>query len=493
MMRFQHCSGKASTPGSLPLIFLPGWGFDGRVLELAGRADLHWLSPEGPLDPDTFAEEFPAALGREGIERFVLAGWSMGAHLAVDFTRRHPGRVVKLYLLSMRRSWPAAEIETIRRELLDSPQVFLKAFYRKCFLGHRAAYQKFTETLLPGYLSDSDPALLARGLTYLAGSRDQTLPVSNLVQIHGCQDIIAPFAERANLDGVQLFLARVGHPAFLAPEFLDLLSQPALSARKTEICRRFSRAAGTYDGYAQIQSSSALHLGRMLAALDCSLLTVLEIGCGTGTFTRIVHDSIPEARILSLDFSAGMIGAAGRKLGEQPRVNFLCLDAEAYLRTAAGESFDLVASNATLQWLDDIEGALVGIARVLRPGGYFIGSMFGPESLRELARGLSAVRGSAVAIAAGGFPDLAGLKAMLARAFADFFVEEMRIERKYDSLPELLAHMRKTGTTGGGRPSPPILTRAGLDELAAWFVREKGGYVLTYQIFFIRCGKAKSV
>jgi malonyl-CoA O-methyltransferase len=490
-MRFLHGHGSTDRSAAIPVIFLPGWGFDGRVLQLAETRGIDWLSPDRPLDPATFQEEFAAALAEQNIDRFVLVGWSMGAYLALDFTRLHPEQVSALYLLAMRQSWPAHEIAVIRHDLRKAPQDFLAAFYRKCFLGHREAYRMFGATLESAYLHDVDLALLERGLSYLADVEGcQPPPELKIFQMHGCKDVIAPLAERACLEGVptQAF-AHVGHPVFLAREFQELISIHKLSPRKAAIRQRFSKAASTYDGHARTQKETALRLGEMLAGLEEQVTRVLEVGCGTGVATGIVNKYFPRAQILSLDFSDAMVEAASRKLAGQTQVRFLCVDAEEYLQTAKEQSFDLVVSNATLQWFDNIEESLAGIVRVLAPGGYCIASVFGPESLQELAQGLSHVRGHAIKIAAAGFVNFAQFEALLQENFSEVGLEEMRVVRKYDSLWELLDHMRRTGTTGGQLLTRPMLTRAGLQELDAWFIREKGGYALTHQVFLFRCRK----
>ncbi len=51
-------------------------------------------------------------------------------------------------------------------------------------------------------------------------------------------------------------------------------------------------------------------------------------------------------------------------------------------------SFDLVISNLRLHWVNDLPGSLVQIRRVLKPDGFFLGVMFGGETLSELRHSL---------------------------------------------------------------------------------------------------------
>jgi malonyl-CoA O-methyltransferase len=45
---------------------------------------------------------------------------------------------------------------------------------------------------------------------------------------------------------------------------------------------------------------------------------------------------------------------------------------------------DLVFSNATLQWCNDLDRTFAELLRVLRPGGLLMFTTFGPDTLREL-------------------------------------------------------------------------------------------------------------
>ncbi len=51
-------------------------------------------------------------------------------------------------------------------------------------------------------------------------------------------------------------------------------------------------------------------------------------------------------------------------------------------------SFDLVISNLTLHWVNDLPGTLVQIRRALKPDGLFLAVMFGGETLNELKQAL---------------------------------------------------------------------------------------------------------
>ncbi|MFH1215596.1 MAG: methyltransferase domain-containing protein [Pseudomonadota bacterium] len=251
---------------------------------------------------------------------------------------------------------------------------------------------------------------------------------------------------------------------------------------KEIISRRFSRAAPTYDEYALVQKESGVGLLSLLPENFVSR-EILEIGCGTGGFTARLADRFPQARITAIDFAQGMINQAGGKFGGRSHISFCCRDGEVFLRENRGK-YDLVTSNATMQWFDDIEQAFGNAARALGENGIFLASFFGPESLRELATGLSAVLGKEVLVAAGYFAGKEKISRLARNCFHDVMVSEKIYSRSYPTFRSLLNHISKTGT-GGYHPSLPPLTGRKIAQLETWF-NGKGGYDVTYQVFFLK-------
>ncbi|MGV1100136.1 methyltransferase domain-containing protein [Thiovibrio sp. JS02] len=256
--------------------------------------------------------------------------------------------------------------------------------------------------------------------------------------------------------------------------------------RKKRIRQRFSRAAATYDAHADVQQELAMRLGRELppAVLPAR---ILEIGCGTGNFTAVLARRYPAAKIIALDFSENMIRQAREKLGGRGNLSFLCEDGERFL-AACASSFDLICSNSTMQWFDDIDAAFAGIRRLLAPEGHFLGALFGPRTFYELSRGLSHCFAAPVLLPPHRFPGRETIAAMAASGLKEARVQEVEKVRQYGSLLDLLDHIRKTGT-GGGQQLPATLTRGRLRLLDAWFQEHFNGYPATYQAFIVKGGK----
>jgi ubiquinone/menaquinone biosynthesis C-methylase UbiE len=95
--------------------------------------------------------------------------------------------------------------------------------------------------------------------------------------------------------------------------------------------------------------------------------SVLDVGCGTGRLLRQAHTYWPEAQLIGVDPANGMIEMAKRLT---PNATFLTGMAEALPLQDA--SVDLALSTISFHHWQDQAAGIREIARVLRPGGYFL-------------------------------------------------------------------------------------------------------------------------
>jgi len=157
---------------------------------------------------------------------------------------------------------------------------------------------------------------------------------------------------------------------------------------KRQVRRAFNRAAENYDAAAVLQREVC---ARMLERLDYVKLQptrILDAGCGTGWGTRQLAQRYPNAQIVALDIAVGMLLAArGRsgwwqKLFGGAKQIQLCGDVEAL--PLAANSVEMVWSNLTVQWCNDLPAAFGELHRVLKVEGLLMFSTFGPDTLKEL-------------------------------------------------------------------------------------------------------------
>jgi ubiquinone/menaquinone biosynthesis C-methylase UbiE len=98
---------------------------------------------------------------------------------------------------------------------------------------------------------------------------------------------------------------------------------------------------------------------------------VLEIGAGSGSVAEQVLSDMPELAWTAIDIDPRMTRAAATRLDEFDHASVKTADATAM--PFADASFDSVVSCLMLHHIIDWESAVAEVARVLRPGGNFVG------------------------------------------------------------------------------------------------------------------------
>jgi len=98
---------------------------------------------------------------------------------------------------------------------------------------------------------------------------------------------------------------------------------------------------------------------------------VLEIGSGSGSVAQQLLSVNPELAWTAIDLDPHMTAAAVTRLREYPNASARTADATALPFLDA--SFDSVVSCLMLHHIIDWEAAIAEVARVLRPGGTFVG------------------------------------------------------------------------------------------------------------------------
>ncbi len=93
---------------------------------------------------------------------------------------------------------------------------------------------------------------------------------------------------------------------------------------------------------------------------------ILDIGCGPGNSTRLLKNKYPDAAVLGIDKSPEMIETARRN---HPDIEFEVRDAGNDLKEIGG-GFDIVFSNAAIQWIPNHEKLIPEMMNLLNPCGF---------------------------------------------------------------------------------------------------------------------------
>jgi malonyl-CoA O-methyltransferase len=247
---------------------------------------------------------------------------------------------------------------------------------------------------------------------------------------------------------------------------------------KDRLIRNFSRYAHLYDKYASIQRLAAKELIKEITQKNVT--NILEIGCGTGNYTKLLKERFKEATIQALDISKKMVETAQKKLVGKG-VEFIVADAEAMV---IGPSFSLITSNAAFQWFDNLGRVCKKYKEALRENGVLAFSSFGPLTFWELNRCLNIAIGKNVSLSSAYFLDKGMLEEILKRDFKKVIIRELITKEKYHSLKELLWKIKYTGTRGSGLGSQFLGQRRLLERMEEIYQAEFGQIKATYQIFF---------
>jgi malonyl-CoA O-methyltransferase len=252
---------------------------------------------------------------------------------------------------------------------------------------------------------------------------------------------------------------------------------------KAQMVRDFSRSAHLYDRYANVQFRVAdALLAQLPRSAWLSGASIFEIGCGTGHYTRLLRDRYRTARLKACDISARMVAVARDKLRDEA-VEFVVADAETLV---LDERFDLVTSSSTMQWFEDLAGALKNCRAALADGGLLAFSIFGPETFRELDHCLRLALGRAAAdgvVRSKTFLEKERIAEMLDASFDRVTMRDVIIREEYPSLRALLEKIKYTGARGGGLPGDSLAQPRLLGRVERLFEAEFGCVEATYQAF----------
>jgi malonyl-CoA O-methyltransferase len=138
----------------------------------------------------------------------------------------------------------------------------------------------------------------------------------------------------------------------------------------------FSKYAHVYDKHAQLQNLMAEKLASFLPSEIPK--QVLEVGCGTGLFTKHLLAK-PVQKIFLNDISSEMIQRLKLNLTLPSYVETITGNAE----TIKFKMVDMVAANAVFQWFNNPKVALKHLKSFINPHGMLLFSTFGPSSLKE--------------------------------------------------------------------------------------------------------------
>lgn len=373
------------TFASVTLIDLPGFGASPSLPEFTLDKVLDKIAPQIPQDA-------------------ILIGWSLGGMLAVQLAARFPQRIRALITLAANMKfvaapdYPNAMPRAINRQFnqgfAQDPQATLKLFAGLLAQGdadergllkqlRRNTTGAVTDNWLQALqmLTELDNRTAFAQLTqpglHLLAEKDSLVPVAaaeTIKQINPQQQIqiFEHAAHALHWSQPQAVIRSV-------MQFLKAQARVVLDLDKQKVAQSFSRAATTYDSVAQLQRDIGAQLFVQLPDRLPAQTSVLDLGSGTGFFTRQLAVKYRESQILGVDIAEGMVHYAN---AQESEISWLCADAE--LLSLADNSIDIIFSSLAIQWCNSLPQLMAELARVLKPGGQLHIATLGPQTLYEL-------------------------------------------------------------------------------------------------------------
>lgn len=133
------------------------------------------------------------------------------------------------------------------------------------------------------------------------------------------------------------------------------------------------RAANGFDAHSVLFENVAEHLIERLGDIKRNFASILDLGAHHGVLARHLTKR-EKAFVVATDVSKKMLR----------RVACPSVVADEEFLPFVVNSFDLVVSNLSLHWVNDLPGALAQIKNILRPEGLFLAAIFGGSTLHEL-------------------------------------------------------------------------------------------------------------
>ena len=143
---------------------------------------------------------------------------------------------------------------------------------------------------------------------------------------------------------------------------------------------RRDRAAPGFSAFDFLFREVGNRLADRLLDVTRQFPRALDLGCHTGALKAALHDGGKIDDLVQCDLSEAMARQAGglRLVSDEEALPF------------AESCFDLILSNLSLHWVNDLPGSFVQVRRCLKPDGFFLAAILGGDTLIELRDSLMA-------------------------------------------------------------------------------------------------------
>ena len=249
---------------------------------------------------------------------------------------------------------------------------------------------------------------------------------------------------------------------------------------------QFSKQATTYELAAKVQDYIGSELISLAESCDKKNKTgqpfhILELGCGVGMYTHKIQSKFPQSYITAIDFSKECIQMAQKKY-LHPNTRYILADINEFVPS---QDYNLITSNAALQWCPNLQDILTRMSSKINPGGKILLSLFGPKTFYELTEVISEKVSHPVSIPASMFIGSQAINRILKSVLSNIEISQQYIQVQYESVQELLKSINDTGVRGEGIRPKVKWTKGFLKKLEDCFQDRYGQVRVTYQVILV--------
>lgn len=252
-----------------------------------------------------------------------------------------------------------------------------------------------------------------------------------------------------------------------------------------KIAEAFARAATTYDAHAEVQILAADRLAAYMEANTRDLVdgTMLEVGCGTGLFTRRLVEIFSNRHIFVTDISDEMLEKCRSRISSSNNNNHLIFQThDANQSFADGSELSLVVAAFALQWLTDLTKSLSALTTGLAKNGTLFFSVPSDASFPEWK---ALCKRAGVTCTVNPLPTADQFRRFASCDGFRLSLYEESIKIQYRSLQDFLQSLKYLGAHTPNSSSAPSLTVAQLRRLLSESnLANPNHFAVTYNVLF---------
>lgn len=193
---------------------------------------------------------------------------------------------------------------------------------------------------------------------------------------------------------------------------------------------QFSKYSSSYESYNYIQKLACIEL--LSRIKNRSFYTVLELGCGSGQFYKLVD--FPYEKYYAVDFSEQMCTLHPRH--ENLEVFCLDFDSNEFHRFLAQRKFDLVVAPSSLQWSCNLDLLMKKLQLVTNNIALSLFTNMTFKKLHDIVAIQSPIQSAEYYI-----------KIITAYFRCEYEIKRYKLE--FESKKEMFDYIKKSGISGG--------------------------------------------